>query len=54
MENKKEQTVRGQVYMPRELKQWLEDESQRTGLTQNALMLTAINNYRESCKRKVK
>lgn len=33
------------VNIPDELHQWFKDESARTGLTVNALMQVALNNY---------
>lgn len=47
MEGKKE-LVRGQFYMTRELKEWYDSESLKTGMTKNALYLTALIQYRET------
>jgi predicted DNA-binding protein len=33
------------VTLPDELHQWFKNESKRTGMTVNALMQTALNNY---------
>lgn len=47
MANPKGEKVKFTIYAPIELKEWYEEQSKNTGLTQNALYILALKKYRE-------
>jgi hypothetical protein len=48
----KAEKVKSTIYAPKELKDWYEEHSVKTGLTQNALYILALKRYRESEEKK--